>query len=103
MSTRWKYKTAVVKAGENTLNVRQLTQSERLKLVSLTKEVTEGKQDLLMVTEFVAKSGVTDDLSDEDLKTMPPELIDACADKILELSELKTEEGKSKNAVPTAS
>lgn len=94
---RWKYRQDTVTVGENSIVVRQLTAGERRDFAAASGKVRNGEMkggDLpLMLMKFASISPrIT---TDEDVAEMPPELLDACTHKILELTGLKVGEIKA--------
>jgi len=98
--SRWKYRTETVTVDENTVIVRGLTAGERTHFMETSKKIKEAKAAgttdtaaAMSVPRMVAKFGIVTDptLSDEDLTTMPGDLLDAAVTKILELSGVKSE------------
>lgn len=109
--SRWKYKVASVTVDENTVSVRGLTAGERMEFAEQSRKAREERAaasesptvvvralpSALAVPRLVAKLGVVDPpLTDEDVETMPGDLLDAVVTKILELSGVKSDEKDEK-------
>lgn len=101
--SRWKYRTATVTVDENTVTVRGLTAGERKEFAEASKKSREAKEagtpgaSPLDVPRLVARCGVIDPkLTDEDIESMPGDLLDAVVLKVLELSGVKTDEAGEK-------
>jgi hypothetical protein len=97
VSNRWKYKTATVTVEENTITVRGLTAGERESFSDLQKKNKAGEGSPQAVARAVVKFGCTDNLSDEDVHSMPGDLLDAACAKIFELSGVKGDETEKKD------
>lgn len=85
---RWKYRTAVVTVGENSQKVRGLTAGERRAFAEKSKAMkAAGEGGANMLPNFVVQAGAVDPtLTDEDVDAMPPDLLDACSEKVFELT-----------------
>ena len=100
--SRWKYKTATVTVGENSQEVRQLTHNERLEFAAQSKKIKADQGDANAILTTVLKFGCVG-LTDEDVKGMPPDLADACVEKIMALSGLEDDKpGEKKEPSPTS-
>jgi hypothetical protein len=97
--SRWKYVTANVTVGANSIEVRQLTVKERLSFAEASQKVKAGTLDRLELPKMVLQFGVSG-LSGEDFETMPADLVDAAVEKILELSGIGKDEKKEPAPVP---
>lgn len=109
--SRWKYRTESVTVDENTVTVRGLTAGERTQFAETSKKVKEAKAAgttdpaaAMSVPRMVAKFGIVANppLTDDDLTTMPGDLLDAAVTKILELSGVKSEKKAGTEAEPAA-
>lgn len=91
--SRWKYKTATVTVGENSQDVRQLTQKERGEFAAASKQIKEGKLQAMDLPPMVVKfAAINPQLTADDLESMPPDLMDECCRKVMELSGMRDEE-----------
>lgn len=85
--SRWKYKVETVTVGENSQNVRKLTAGERRDFALASKKIAAGEMEKAQLPFVIAKFACIEPvLSDEDAMSMPPDLLDACVGKIMELS-----------------
>jgi hypothetical protein len=98
--SRWKYRTETVTVDENSVTVRGLTAGERTQFAETSKRVKDAKAAgnvdpgaAMNVPRMVAKFGIVANppLTDDDLTSMPGDLLDAAVTKILELSGVKAE------------
>jgi hypothetical protein len=88
--SRWKYKTDTVTVGENSQAVRMLTAGERKQFAQASQKIKAGEMQKSDLPALVAKMGCTNPtLSEEELEAMPPDLLDACVSKIMELTGFK--------------
>jgi hypothetical protein len=101
--SRWKYRTATVTVGENSIEVRQFTTEERRQFHELHKAARESGSGLLGLQKQVMMWTVitAPALTEEDARTMPPELTDAAVEKVMELSGLAADETDEKKAPTT--
>jgi len=89
--SRWKYPVEKVTVGENSQNVRKLTSGERRDFIATSKKIGTGEMQPADLPFFVCKMACVDPpLTDEDAVAMPPELMDACVNKIMTLSGMRT-------------
>lgn len=89
--SRWKYKTATVAVGENSQTVRQMTADERAWLAGERAKLGDPKkadraEQMRLQRELVQRASINPELTDQDVKEMPSDLVDACAGKIMELT-----------------
>lgn len=100
---RWKYKTEPVTVDENTLTVRGLTAGERVKFLDHQKAAKANPtgNDVLSASRMLAKCGVMEPLSDEDLESIPGDFLTAVVEKIMELSGIKADDEKKAGDQPT--
>lgn len=85
--SRWTYVKEEVTVGGNSQTVRKLTSGERAAFAQSAKKIAAGEMEATELPFVVAKFGCIDpSLTREDLEGMPPDLLDACVRKILELS-----------------
>lgn len=89
---RWKYKTAVVTVEGNSQTVRMLTAGERNEFAASTGKIKAGEMTAAQVAaRLLAMAAIDPPLTPEDIEQMPPDLYEACTNKILELTGLKSE------------
>lgn len=89
--SRWKYPVETVTVGENSQKVRKLTSGERREFIATSKKIASGEMQAADLPFFVAKMGCVEPaLTEEDAVGMPPELMDACVNKIMTLSGMRT-------------
>lgn len=87
--SRWKYKTATVTVGDNSQDVRQLTQSERAEFAASSQKIKKGEmQPIELPPLVVGFAAINPKLTKEEVADMPGDLMDACVDRIMELSGL---------------
>ena len=84
--SRWTYKKATVTEGDNTLEVRQLTQKERGEFAEASRKIKAGEMKAQDLPPLILKFAALGGLSAEEIDEMPPELADAGVRKIMELS-----------------
>lgn len=90
--SRWKYKTALVTVGDNSQTVRQMTADERAYIASERAKLGDPKApankepQMRLQRELVQRAAINPELSEQDAKDMPADLLDACAGKIMELT-----------------
>lgn len=99
---RWKYRCEKVTVDENTVTVRGLTAGERVAFAETSKKVKAGEVPATAIPHQVVKAGCMDGLSDENVTSMPGDLLDAACRKILELSGVKggADEEKKEDPAP---
>lgn len=91
--SRWTYRTHDVTVGDNTQKVRSLTAGERKQFAAISSEIKSGKKNANELPAMIAGFGcIEPKLSDDELETMPPDLMDACVAKIMELTGFKEDE-----------
>lgn len=81
--SRWTYKTHDVTVGGNTQKVRQLTFGEQKKYLETWKA---GDQPHALPGIIVGFGAIEPSATPEDIESMPPDLLKACFEKILELT-----------------
>lgn len=85
--SRWTYKTFEVRVGDNVQHVRGLTADERGKFAALPAMIKKEEMPATELPIMVVQMGaVNPPLSIEDVRAMPSELLDACAEKIMEMT-----------------
>lgn len=96
--SRWKFKTSPVTDGDgNTQNVRGLTAGERAKFASTSEDVKAGTIDANDLPFMVASWGCVDPAcTAEEVREMPPALLDLCVLEILKLSGMKDADTEKK-------
>ncbi len=107
--SRWKYQTAQVSIGEDSVTVRGLTAGEQLKLREAKRKaladdaagkITTGQE----ATNQIVMFGVIDPpLTEADLDDMPVALMLHAAAKIMELSGVKSDDPDEKKDEAAAS
>jgi hypothetical protein len=85
---KWKYSSELVQVGENSVNVRQLTAKQRTTFATYS---ADGKQPAELPF-LVVQLGNADNLTNDEIDEMPPELLDAAWHKILELTGLRVKD-----------
>lgn len=107
-TSRWKFKTETVTAGDNSVVVRGLTVGERTQFIQAGKEHRAAKglpEELAKsaaLSALLVRSGITPAMSEDEVAAMPPELFDKAADVIMQLSGLRDGPAEKKAADPAA-
>jgi hypothetical protein len=87
---RWKYKTATVTVDGNSQTVRMLTAGERRQFAEMSAKKKAGDvTGTEMANAVLAFGTVEPTLSIEEIEAMPPDLYEACTNKIMELTGLR--------------
>lgn len=95
--SRWSYPVEVVTVGNNSQSVRCLTARERREFSGLGAKVKSGEIVAAAIPEYVVQWGAINPvLSMEEVQDMPTDLIDACREKIMELTGFRDEEDEKK-------
>ena len=81
--SRWTYNTDIVTVGPNSQKVRQLTWGEQTEYHDKWKK---GDQPTKLPALIVSFGAIEPAVTEEDLQSMPPELMQACFRKILQLT-----------------
>lgn len=90
-SGRWKYKTATVTVDGNSQTVRMLTAGERRQFAEMSEKKRKGEATGSDLANSVLLFGTVEpNLTLEDIEAMPPDLFEACTNKIMELTGLRT-------------
>jgi hypothetical protein len=97
--SRWVHAQATVKVGDNEQKVRGLTHRERAQFAEASKKIREQKMQATELPALVAGFGCVG-LADGDLDDMPAELMDACVEKILDLTGINKDKDDDKPAAP---
>lgn len=91
--SRWKYPLELVTVGDNAQNVRKLTAGERKAFALASRDIKAGKMEATELPFLLASFAcVEPSLTKVDAEGMPPDLLDACVEKILELSGMRGKE-----------
>lgn len=106
-SSRWSYKTAIVTVEGNKQEVRELTAGERATFAATSAKVKANEMQASDVPSLIVGMGCQNPkLTAEEIAAMPPALLDACVEKIMELTGLrdrKDEEGTGEKKAATSS
>jgi len=81
--SRWAYNTDTVTVGPNSLKVRQLTWGEQ---TEYAEKFQKGGDQSDLPALIVGFGAIDPPLTKEDIQLMPPELLQACFKRILELT-----------------
>jgi hypothetical protein len=93
--SRWTYPTFDVVVGSNKQQVRCLTARERREFSGLGAKVRDKEIFAAQIPEFVVQWGaINPTLSMEEVQDMPTDLIDACREKIMELTGFRDDDEK---------
>jgi hypothetical protein len=96
---RWKYKTATVTVDGNSQTVRMLTAGERRAFAELSGKIKKGEATGADLADKVLEFGTVDPrLTAEDIAAMPPDLYEACTNKIMELTGLRATDASEPGA-----
>lgn len=102
--SRWSYPTETVTVGKNSQTVRCLTAKERREFSKLGQQIRDNKIEAGQLPEIVVKWGaINPELSEEDVQTMPIDLLDACRDKIMLLTGFGEDSEEKKELPPVTS
>lgn len=88
MSERWKFDTERVETGQNSIEVRELTDAERARFAAYCADKANDK--LGMLSLLVSIGGVDPKLTQAEACDMPAKLLDKAAQTILRLSGIST-------------
>jgi hypothetical protein len=97
--SRWTYKTHAVTVGGNTQKVRQLTWGEQKKYLETWKAGDKPNELPGIIVGFGA---IEPAATPEDIESMPPDLMKACFQKILELTGVDVSDKADDDASTTA-
>lgn len=85
--SRWAYRVEKVTVGENSQKVRQLTAGERKEFAKVSKQIKAGEREKDELPALLAGFGCTEPtLTPEEIAQMPADLLDACIEKIMDLT-----------------
>lgn len=92
-ASRWKFTSVKVTVDGNSQHVRKFTAGERKAFALKSKEIKAGKFDANDLPMFIVSlASVEPTLTAEEAEGMPPDLLDACVQKIMELSGFKDDD-----------
>jgi hypothetical protein len=110
VSQKWNYPTRTVTVGDNSQRVRCLTVKERSIVMDERAKMTAGAAGAATASELAIKmvqfASIDPKLTVEEVEQMPPDLLDACAADIMEMTNGKkaeaAEETSESSSQPTS-
>lgn len=87
-ASRWKYKQELVTVGENSQTVRQLTAGERTTIMGKRSKLKEGDAEgqANLQRDIVTMAAIDPPVTADEVTSMPTDLLDACAAKVMDLT-----------------
>lgn len=91
MSERWKFDTERVESGQNSIEVRELSDAERARFAAYCADKQNDK--LAMLALVVSIGAVDPKVTQAEARDMPAKLLDKAAQTILRLTGIDTTDG----------